>query len=228
MSKNKKLSILIVILVIVILGIISIFIYKSKKVDNVAIGESNTNQLQDNNTEQNIINEENGVENVETNNTIEENKIEQEQNIEESKPKQEVQEKSTQSSTKKENNATTTSQNKKTEEKTSSQESQQNVKNEQTTVTPNNNTGYTEQEVQIAPKTECVGNNHKISSGNTGKWFDSKAQAEAYFDTEIEKWGKMWENDEIEHEEYLKKCPYGYEVWTCPQCQKWTINFYYR
>lgn len=90
------------------------------------------------------------------------------------------------------------------------------------------NNGYTEKEVQVAEKTECVGNKHKMESGNTGKWFDTKAQADSYYNTEIEKWGKQWENDEITKEEYLKKCPSGYEVWTCPQCQKWTINFYYR
>ena len=101
-------------------------------------------------------------------------------------------------------------------------------KSEQTT-TPvkNNDSSYKEQEVQIAPKTECKGNNHKVGAGNTGKWFETQEQAAAYFKTEIAKWGKQWENFEITDEEYHKNCPYGYEVWTCPQCQKWTVNFYY-
>ena len=93
-------------------------------------------------------------------------------------------------------------------------------------ISQNNN--YTEIEVKVAPKTECIGNNHKIDGGNTGKWFETKEQADNYYNTEIEKWDKEWESGKIDKSEYLKKCPSGYEVWTCPQCQKWTINFYYR
>ena len=104
----------------------------------------------------------------------------------------------------------------------------ENIKKEQTPVTSQSNSNYTEKEVKVAPKTECVGNNHKISAGNTGKWFETKAQADSYYNTEIEKWGKKWESGEIDKTKYLKECPSGYEVWTCPQCQKWTINFYYR
>lgn len=87
---------------------------------------------------------------------------------------------------------------------------------------------YTEIEVKVAEKKECDGNNHKMGAGNTGLWFETKAQADNYYNSQIEKWGKLWENDEITKDEYLKKCPSGYEVWTCPQCKKWTINFYYR
>ena len=121
----------------------------------------------------------------------------------------------TNSSSKKDNNIINNNTNKQTQD---------------TTPQTNNklNDSYKEEDVQLAPKTECIGNNHKMESGNTGKWFDTKEQADSYYDAEIEKWGKQWEKDEISKEEYLKKCPYGYEVWTCPQCQKWTINFYYR
>lgn len=103
-----------------------------------------------------------------------------------------------------------------------------NIKKEQTPVISQSNSNYTEKEVKVAPKTECIGNNHKMSAGNTGKWFETKTQADSYYNAEINKWGKKWENGEIDKAEYLKKCPSGYEVWTCPQCQKWTINFYYR
>ena len=144
---------------------------------------------------------------------------------------QTVQEKNVKTLAKKENNkTTTTSKQQTTQEKTPSQpqKSEQSSKSEQTT-TPvkNNDSSYKEQEVQIAPKTECKGNNHKIGAGNTGKWFETQEQAAAYFKTEIARWGKQWENFEITDEEYHKNCPYGYEVWTCPQCQKWTVNFYY-
>ena len=48
MSKNKKIVILITILVIIVLGIAGIFIYKNRKVDNIVIGENNKNQMQEN------------------------------------------------------------------------------------------------------------------------------------------------------------------------------------
>lgn len=94
----------------------------------------------------------------------------------------------------------------------------------------NNNSpdNYTEIEVKVAEKKECDGNNHKIGAGNTGLWFETKAQADNYYDSEIDKWGELWTNDKITKEKYLKECPSGYEAWTCPQCKKWTINFYYR
>lgn len=91
--------------------------------------------------------------------------------------------------------------------------------------TPDN---YTEVAVKVAEKKECDGNNHEMGAGNTGLWFETKSQADNYYNSQLEKWGKLWENDEIEKTEYLKKCPSGYEVWTCPRCKKWTINFYYR
>ena len=238
MSKNKKIVILITILVIIVLGIAGIFIYKNRKVDNIVIGENNKNQMQENNESANIINNENIIENtvennVEQSNTVEDNTTSQNQAVEESKTvetTQPVQEKNIKTSAKKENNKTTTSKQQTTQEKTPSQpqKSEPSSKSEQTT-TPvkNNDNSYKEQEVQIAPKTECVGNNHKIGAGNTGKWFETQEQAAAYFKAEIAKWGKQWENFEITDDEYHKNCPYGYEVWTCPQCQKWTVNFYY-
>lgn len=104
------------------------------------------------------------------------------------------------------------------------------IKEEEKNATSNTkeDNSYKEYEVVVAKKTKCDGNNHKIISGNMGKWFDSQAQAESYYNQEIEIWGKKWENEDIAKEEYLKNCPSGYETWSCPQCQKWTLNFYYR
>lgn len=238
MSKNKKIVILITTLVIVVLGIAGIFIYKNRKVDNIVIGENNKNQMQQNNEQENIIDNENIIENtvennVEQSNAVEDNTISQNQVVEERKTvetTQPVQEKNVKTSAKKENNKTTTSKQQTTQEKAPSQpqKSEPSSKSEQpTTPVKNNDNSYKEQEVQIAPKTECTGNNHKVGAGNTGKWFETQEQAAAYFKTEIAKWGKQWENFEITDDEYHKNCPYGYEVWTCPQCQKWTVNFYY-
>lgn len=247
MSKKNKIvigicTVGVLALILVILGII---VYKNKEVDSIEMGKNNTNLIQ----EENTIKEDNIIENVELSNEAMENAEQKEKDTDnttnnETVKQQSNQESSTQISTKKESNKETTTKTQgstgqsNTSQSTTNKESSSVKTNEdtkkdktQTTSQENNsssNNGYTEKKVEIAPKQECVGNNHKMSSGNTGKWFDTKAQADNYYNTEIEKWGKMWENDEITKEEYLKKCPSGYEVWTCPQCQKWTVNFYYR
>ena len=77
--------------------------------------------------------------------------------------------------------------------------------------------------------TRCTNNNnHGMNIGNSGKWFNSKQEAVNYYDSLIKTWGDKGENFEIDSDTYDKNCPYGYEVWTCPFCGKWTINFYYR
>lgn len=86
---------------------------------------------------------------------------------------------------------------------------------------------YTEFEIELAPKTECTDNNHGMAVGNTNRWFETKNEAIDFYKSEIKKWGEKWENFEIDNETYYSNCPAGYEIWTCPFCQKWTINFYY-
>ena len=81
----------------------------------------------------------------------------------------------------------------------------------------------------VETPTRCTNNNnHGMNIGNSGKWFNSKQEAVNYYDSLIKTWGDKWENFEIDSDTYDKNCPYGYEVWTCPFCGKWTINFYYR
>ena len=78
----------------------------------------------------------------------------------------------------------------------------------------------------VTPK--CDGSNHGVGVGNSNKWFNSKQEAIDYYDGIQKTWGDKWEKFEIDSATYDKNCPYGYEVWTCPFCGKWTINFYYR
>ena len=78
----------------------------------------------------------------------------------------------------------------------------------------------------VTPK--CNGSNHGVGVGNSNKWFNSQQEAINYFDRIQKTWGDKWERFEIDSETYDKNCPYGYEVWSCPFCGKWTINFYYR
>lgn len=78
----------------------------------------------------------------------------------------------------------------------------------------------------VTPK--CDGSNHGIGVGNSNKWFNTQQEAINYFDGLQKTWGDKWERFEMDSETYDKNCPYRYEVWTCPFCGKWTINFYYR
>ena len=71
-------------------------------------------------------------------------------------------------------------------------------------------------------------NNHSISCGNIGKWFNSKEDIEEYRNNISNKYCQQYENGEITWDEYMKKSPYGYECWSCGYCGKWTGSFKYR
>ena len=71
-------------------------------------------------------------------------------------------------------------------------------------------------------------NNHSISCGNIGKWFNSKEDIEGYRNNISNKYCQQYENGEITWDEYMKKSPYGYECWSCGYCGKWTGSFKYR
>ena len=86
---------------------------------------------------------------------------------------------------------------------------------------------YTEVEVEIAEKKECKNNTHGMSVRNSGKWFNTKEEAIATYKQESKMWGDKWKNNEISDDEYYRNCPYGYEIWSCMYCGKWTINYYY-
>ena len=79
---------------------------------------------------------------------------------------------------------------------------------------------------EIKEKLSCTDGKHYMDVGNSGKWFDTEAEAVTYYKSIIKTWGEKWENFEIDDETYNKNCPYRYEVWSC-FCGKWTINFYY-
>lgn len=86
---------------------------------------------------------------------------------------------------------------------------------------------YTEVKVDMAEKKECSNNTHGMEVGNSGKWFNTKDEAIATYKAEIKKWGNKWTNNEISDEDYYSNCPCGYEIWDCPFCNKWTINYYF-
>ena len=82
--------------------------------------------------------------------------------------------------------------------------------------------------VENKPVTCTNNNNHFIEVGNSNRWFSSQKEAIAYYDGLVHEWSEKWESDEIDSKTYYKNCPYGYEVWSCGLCGKWTINLYYR
>ena len=71
-------------------------------------------------------------------------------------------------------------------------------------------------------------NNHDIEIGNSGKWFDKKESAIKEYNSKTAYWGKKWENFEIDDDTYYANCPIGYEVISCPNCVKWTLDYHYR
>ena len=70
-------------------------------------------------------------------------------------------------------------------------------------------------------------NNHSVVCGNMGKWFNSKSEVQSYVSSVVQIWNQKCDNEEITWEEYIEKCPYGYECWSCGNCGKWTGNFKY-
>lgn len=71
----------------------------------------------------------------------------------------------------------------------------------------------------------CTNNsNHSIKCGNMGRWFNSRSELVAYYNSEVSKWNKKIDNEEITYDEYYKNVPSGYECWSCSYCGKWTGN----
>lgn len=119
---------------------------------------------------------------------------------------------------------TTTTQTKTNTQVESKSKSTQNNKNTETTNSPES-TAKTEekQNTKVETKTEqptsnetnktsdklkCVGDKHFMETGNSNKWFNTEAEAVAYYKSIIKTWGDKWENFEIDNETYNKNCPY--------------------
>ena len=124
------------------------------------------------------------------------------------------------STTSKNNSTTSTSNNPQTNANTSTSSSNSSTNTQ--------NSVSTENEVQQTITRCTTTNNHGMDVGNSGKWFTSKSEAVEYYNNQLTYWSNLCENNQIDINEYYANCPYGYEVWSCPYCGKWTINFYYR
>ena len=235
--KRKFIVIGIVITVFLILTIVGIYCLKNKETSTISIDEDIIVE-----TENDLLNVELD-DDIEEVNIVEENIEQENTNINESSTENEekaVNINTTKSSTSKSStqntNVSTSSVNTKTNNSTnettkSSTETSNNevtVKDETTTSNENTTEVKKEEDVVETP-TRCTTNdNHGMGVGNSGQWFSSKEEAIAYYDNKIKYWGNLWETEQIDNETYYTNCPYGYEMWTCMYCSKWTINFYYR
>lgn len=86
---------------------------------------------------------------------------------------------------------------------------------------PNNNGG------SATTTSGCASGNHSMPTGNIGKWFNSRNEAINYYNSVSDMWNSKYDAGEISYEELCKKCPFGYECWSCSNCGKWTLNYKY-
>lgn len=179
-------------------------------------------------------------ENIVTNQTIEEtqeNIVEQVENtiaqaeiIKDEETKiQETPKEPTTPVVEKSNKSNNTNKNKETKQAQVTQPKQDSqVKEQKETKVNKSNTTEKKEETKTNTNqnTNNTNNAPKCTHSNSN-WYNSKAEAEAIYNAEIKKWGDKWTNYEIDNETYYKNCPSGYEVFSCPYCNKWTINLYH-
>lgn len=223
--KNKKIISLVIVALIGALVITALIINKTKvKEDNIVSANEDVNEIQNTNEIKDT------MENIsDATNNIQENVIvasNQDETLQaETKTEDQETEKVTPSAEKKSvekssNKETTTT---KTQSKQNTQvEKQQDTKtNDSITVSKSEAPKDTNENIN-----KNTNNAPKCNHSN-GKWYNSKAEAEAIYNAELKKWGDKWTNYEIDTDTYNKNCPNGYEVFSCPYCNKWTINLYY-
>lgn len=219
-------------LVVIIILLISNFSFYGVVNDE---GEKVTN-IQEIMQSENVIVEDNAA--IETQENAVEEKVEEKIEIQPTKVEEKQENKTEEIKAipvKKENTITEKKENKNTsvniekqveEQKTKQEEKQiEKSKDEITKVETTPETSTQEEKTTVIPK--CTETNHMMEAGNSGKWFDTKQQAVAFYEKEIKEWEDKWLKDEIDDNTYYKNCPDGYEYWSCPLCQKWTINLYY-
>lgn len=127
------------------------------------------------------------------------------------------------------NKSDNTNKNKKTKKTQITQPKQDSqVKEQKDTKVNNSNTTEKKEETNTNTNknTNNTNNAPKCTHSNSN-WYNSKAEAEAIYNAEVKKWGDKWTNYEIDNDTYYKNCPSGYEVFSCPYCNKWTINLFH-
>lgn len=225
---NKKVIIILIIIALIIASITGVLIIKSKS-KNTNFSDEKIDKFE----EKNIV--ENNEIQDDISNEITENLVQEEITAEETNQETEIK-KVAIIETPKQEQVITTSSNTKQSNKTSNVETpKQETTKEQPKIqqVTQTETKVTETKVEPIQETkpsvpQCTDTKHGMDVGNSGKWFNSKQEAINYNDSIQKTWGNKWESFEIDDDTYDKNCPYRYDVWTCPFCGKWTINFYYR
>lgn len=222
--KKKIIIISILSILLVIIGVTSYCVSRNK-ISNIQVSEDSI--LENDSSSVEIDNNEENTENsvVEEEQNINEGNMEvEEQNTETSIQQQTTQIKS---SSKRTNKVDTT----KAETKSEVVKETQTTK-EETPIkvdTPSTVSEPKQETKVVETPTRCTNNNnHSMEVGNSGKWFSSKSEAIAYYNSQVSYYSNLWETEQIDDAAYYSKCPSGYEVWDCIYCSKWTINFYYR
>lgn len=222
--KKKIIIISILSILLVIIGVTSYCVSRNK-ISNIQVSEDSI--LENDSSSVEIDNNEENTENsvVEEEQNINEGNMEvEEQNTETSIQQQTTQIKSSSKTT---NKVDTT----KAETKSEVVKETQTTK-EETPIkvdTPSTVSEPKQETKVVETLTRCTNNNnHSMEVGNSGKWFSSKSEAIAYYNSQVSYYSNLWETEQIDDAAYYSKCPSGYEVWDCIYCSKWTINFYYR
>lgn len=222
--KKKIIIISILSILLVIIGVTSYCVSRNK-ISNIQVSEDSI--LENDSSSVEIDNNEENTENsvVEEEQNINEGNMEvEEQNTETSIQQQVTQIKSSSKTT---NKVDTT----KAETKSEVVKETQTTKEETPTKvdTPSTVSEPKQETKVVETPTRCTNNNnHSMEVGNSGKWFSSKSEAIAYYNSQVSYYSNLWETEQIDDAAYYSKCPSGYEVWDCIYCSKWTINFYYR
>lgn len=232
---KKKISIILILTCLILVGLL--LIYRNDK-ETV---EMQNNQITSENEIQYQDNEENIIENIileEKDETLEKNETENVKVIEEETekkdiPKENKQNKNETNNTtnkvvKKENTTTnkpTISANNKEETISKNEEHKETISTEKEQTT-------TEKPAENKPiidntKTEEKQDNQVKCTHSASNYYNTKAEAIAEYDRIINEWSDKWLNNEVDDETYYKNCPDGYEIFSCPYCNKWTISLYY-
>lgn len=240
---KKKLCIVLIIIFLILVGILlTISIYKN---DEKPFEIGNNEILSEGETEH-IEKEENILENI----VVEENiEVSDKKEIE----KVEISENKTNNQNVSEKNNTSTSETSNKDNNKVNNKKTTTKKNTTTTTVSNNVNSTSKNEEKKEPiitekpkedivKEEEKTTTDKVTTNNTKteeiietpkckhsneNYYNTEEEAIAFYKKTSKEYGDKVKSGEITYEEYLKKCPYGYETMSCPYCQKWTISFYY-
>ena len=238
---KKKISIILILICLILVGVLLIYRNDKEPVEmqNDKFTTENEIQYNDNMVENIVIEEK--VETLETNETenveVIEDVTEKKDIPKENKTNKDETNNTTNKVVKKENTTTkkpTTSVSNKEETISKNEEPKETITTEKPkeNVVIENEKINTEKPVEDKPitdntKTEEKQENQVKCAHSASNYYNTKAEAIAEYDRIINKWSDKWLNNEVDDETYYKNCPDGYEIFSCPYCNKWTINLYY-